>query len=637
MAVGYSGIALAACIHENASELEEHVIEVLQQFGSKMGKCCNVCGKQDGTTKCSACKLIYFCGKECQQKDWNLHKKFCNIVKTFDFCAEPSSTYMDMEPHQVIKLFNTMRDYYFDIADAGTVAPEIPKFHEEYRRICPTDIDNYDSLLYYWTNMSTFDAYHVDRSTKYRYSEKDFRSKLGQYFINRWYMCLKSKEPSSQLPMLEPGDILTDLVLSKVEEIGEPYQVNHSMKNSPVRPQTFQIGQTYVAIGFVDLSPLIMGSFEPDRRSTEPQQPMKYICYDKSPIVVARNKVLYQMMLDNVYIDSILQAWFSTRWSRKTLDDFQQSGAKVNANLDLTAHGSAEVMELLSHWITTILDLRSDPSVLESWTEHVKHLEMETLANLRYEHDRADFAYYFFRGTLFAENESDYLYGNVTMFGLPDSFKGYIRQKESIFFTIAIDFLKYTTSLLESVTSKIKSGLNRLIKHIQDQSVICTFATENFSMRNIQVLEAIKEMNPIAIDWSNIQEYLNLDNFFEMAEACDGTSTTHSLHFMCWTNYVCGTSLIDYPNPLYMARDIAQEQAIQYDKIKSKRPYLRQDEFMAHYLNSATMNLSSKYRQKFIDFVFSGRNIDIEEVYSEVFNPFASSNSTFFVKFNFKK
>ncbi len=617
MAVGFSGIALAAFININANKLEEHEIEVLQQFASKIGKYCNVCGKLEGAKRCSGCKLIYFCGKPCQKKDWKIHKTFCKLITSGNYCSEVKT---------VFDLKETLRarECYYETADATIQPPIIPPYHDEYRKCFPTDVTNYDKLCRIWIEMQAI----------CRYAEGIFRRKVGHYFIDRWDMCLKSKEHSLQLPMLEPGDILTDLVSSKVEEIGEPWRGNQSMKNTPVRPQTFQIGQTYVAIGFVDLSPLILGSFEPGKTSTEGAQPMKYVCYDNSPIVVARNKVLYKMMLDDVCMKSILQAWFSTGWSKKTLDDFQQSCTRVKADLDPTVHGNTDLKELLSHWINTTVEMES---VQGLWSEKVDHLELITLANLRYEHDRVDYAKYVLTGHIFGREECDYMYGNLTMFALPDSCKEYIREKESLFFTIAIDFFGYTTTLLESVTLKIKSGLRRLIEHIQNQSVMCTFATENLSMSSMQVLTDISKMNATAIDWSNIQEYLNLDNFFKMAEACDGTNTAHSLHFMRWTSYVCGTQLIDYPNPLYMARDIAQERAKQYDIIKNKRPYLRKDEYIEQYLNSAIANLCPKYQQRFIDFAFGQRNIDINEVCSEVFNPFIRSENTFFITFNFKK
>ena len=37
---------------------------------------CGNCS-QPSKTKCSRCKLIYYCGVDCQKKDWTSHKKFC--------------------------------------------------------------------------------------------------------------------------------------------------------------------------------------------------------------------------------------------------------------------------------------------------------------------------------------------------------------------------------------------------------------------------------------------------------------------------------------------------------------------------------------------------------------------------------
>ena len=38
--------------------------------------CCGQCSKPS-KTKCSRCKTTYYCGVECQKKDWKDHKKFC--------------------------------------------------------------------------------------------------------------------------------------------------------------------------------------------------------------------------------------------------------------------------------------------------------------------------------------------------------------------------------------------------------------------------------------------------------------------------------------------------------------------------------------------------------------------------------
>ena len=37
---------------------------------------CGQCNRPS-KTKCSRCKLTYYCGVDCQKKDWSSHKKFC--------------------------------------------------------------------------------------------------------------------------------------------------------------------------------------------------------------------------------------------------------------------------------------------------------------------------------------------------------------------------------------------------------------------------------------------------------------------------------------------------------------------------------------------------------------------------------
>jgi len=43
-------------------------------------KLCKVCGKGANGERlrcCSKCRKIYYCGKECQHKDWASHKPAC--------------------------------------------------------------------------------------------------------------------------------------------------------------------------------------------------------------------------------------------------------------------------------------------------------------------------------------------------------------------------------------------------------------------------------------------------------------------------------------------------------------------------------------------------------------------------------
>ena len=45
-----------------------------------LAKSCAVCNKLGTMRACGKCKLIRYCGKECQIADWKRHKTICNLV-----------------------------------------------------------------------------------------------------------------------------------------------------------------------------------------------------------------------------------------------------------------------------------------------------------------------------------------------------------------------------------------------------------------------------------------------------------------------------------------------------------------------------------------------------------------------------
>ncbi|CAG2066925.1 unnamed protein product, partial [Timema podura] len=42
---------------------------------------CVTCGDQ-GVKRCSRCKTAWYCGRECQVKNWPKHKKICDLVES---------------------------------------------------------------------------------------------------------------------------------------------------------------------------------------------------------------------------------------------------------------------------------------------------------------------------------------------------------------------------------------------------------------------------------------------------------------------------------------------------------------------------------------------------------------------------
>jgi len=50
--------------------------------GTPTKKLCSKCGKESDTLKkCTACKCVWYCDKDCQNRHWKEHKKECKVIK----------------------------------------------------------------------------------------------------------------------------------------------------------------------------------------------------------------------------------------------------------------------------------------------------------------------------------------------------------------------------------------------------------------------------------------------------------------------------------------------------------------------------------------------------------------------------
>ena len=63
------------CDHYETSELY-HENAIICKFTSQ---CCNPKCENKGKLRCSKCKLVYYCGKECQRDMWSNHKSTCKV------------------------------------------------------------------------------------------------------------------------------------------------------------------------------------------------------------------------------------------------------------------------------------------------------------------------------------------------------------------------------------------------------------------------------------------------------------------------------------------------------------------------------------------------------------------------------
>lgn len=67
----------------SSTKLSEDDFQMLLEVG---GNACDYCGKPDAKLSvCARCKMVFYCSKECQKKEWKLgHKKFCRKPSEYE-------------------------------------------------------------------------------------------------------------------------------------------------------------------------------------------------------------------------------------------------------------------------------------------------------------------------------------------------------------------------------------------------------------------------------------------------------------------------------------------------------------------------------------------------------------------------
>lgn len=77
----------------------------------------------------------------------------------------------------------------------------------------------------------------------------------------------------------------------------------------------FNFGKTYIGIGFIDPSELMLGQY---LGTPSAEEPLKYIGIDMNPLCVARSQILYEMMKLDFSESSIFELWYLSCISAKT-------------------------------------------------------------------------------------------------------------------------------------------------------------------------------------------------------------------------------------------------------------------------------------------------------------------------------
>ncbi|KAJ1522256.1 hypothetical protein ONE63_002560 [Megalurothrips usitatus] len=69
--------SLAPSDSPNALSVISAAINGQRGFNDAAASACSTCGEEKAPKKCSKCKAVQYCDRECQRLHWFLHKKAC--------------------------------------------------------------------------------------------------------------------------------------------------------------------------------------------------------------------------------------------------------------------------------------------------------------------------------------------------------------------------------------------------------------------------------------------------------------------------------------------------------------------------------------------------------------------------------
>ena len=100
-------------------------------------KCGNTSCDKDGTSRCAACKSVYYCSQPCQKQAWKAHKPECKRLQSLSHEAHTAKmpSALDTLKTKDLKGLNSLLSSF----SLGVKTDEYSDVHKEYRARYPKD------------------------------------------------------------------------------------------------------------------------------------------------------------------------------------------------------------------------------------------------------------------------------------------------------------------------------------------------------------------------------------------------------------------------------------------------------------------------------------------------------------------
>ena len=604
---------------------------------------------------CSQCKCVSYCSVACQKKDWTKHKTICHLLKK----GHDTQT-KGLNPYQSLNVLYNNSVILKHLRLMQTKIYDLPNFSDEYEAKYPDEISHIQRLQFEELKQKSV---LIDEKEGLIFNNTDVSKCEPHDILKRWGTT-SDRINSFLKGNPKPGDIFeyepvsytdSDLILRSEYHVDEIVHYQ-TIRNFVCSDIVYEFGHTYVSFGFVDLFQLMFGSY---KNTDATSSRLRYLCFDSSPIVVARGYIVWRLLkTPNFRRSSVLQIWFSSCWDDETLMDFRRVCSLLLSEFSEDGKEvEQQILTFIKHWSNTAC---AKEDATQKWLKHKSATEFTPLSNFIQEEDRILYSRYLLTGVIFC-NEFEIASGNVSMFSMPNDGKLYYSRSENIFTSIDFNSSAFgldTSSLhsndksfMDFVEKVMINKLNTLSNLGQTGQIEIIFKLQNISVDDFAFAAEVKAINPYRIEWCNIPDWMVKSKFIRFARACSGQETVHTLESMIWGQRVFGSSWFDFffdkqfLQKAYFEIKPTMEKKHQdmwniSSSLKSPMTRFIKPNFLGYPENIIDKMFGYNYADAYIDYFFTYEDgSPMNRYYNKqkilLFNPFSKYNQSFHIDFTF--
>lgn len=356
-------------------------------------------------------------------------------------------------------------------------------------------------------------------------------------------------------------------------------RIRSNFVNCPHRNEVFFEGTSHLAIGFNDLNSLINCKWMQAVEAEYQGKPARFVGLEMNPFNVAKTLVIAEMLTEpEIPLDEVLQAWYSSVWSQKTLASFRRCARSV---LDKGEHGLAphrleswgsvgsflarnvsdvKVASYLHHWLSVKPLNFKDARRL--WLENIMQGNSKMfrqISSCKRRQDMLAIAQYVLTGEVFGSGDFQphglNAVGSLTYWQCPEGSPPL--DEECMFNAFALEDLMATffddrsKNLVQVFEAKVLGVLHCLRSKLLSGSL-----TVELYVGEVKPLSQpdghdlvnfiVNRVVPYTVGWSNVIDYIELGDLHDLGRAMSSHGdVAHYGYTMNWPTETFGANIID--------------------------------------------------------------------------------------------